>query len=91
MTLDPALQKAITDALAILIPVLVSWLVAKLTASKATVELKKDVDAGFEKARALEDHIGIETKIKDGVLSVSSRSTGEILSEPRPVLPRQGG
>lgn len=72
--LDPALQKAITDALTILIPVLVSWVVAKITAAKATISVKKDTDAAFLKLRAHEEQLGIETKVVGGVISVSSRT-----------------
>ncbi len=89
------LNKVLTDALVVLIPMAVAWATAKLNGLKAQADIKKaqtDIDAAFQKGRALEQHLGIETKLVGGVVNVASRvASTPISANPAAIRPEGGG
>jgi hypothetical protein len=53
----PDLQKVLEDALVILVPIFATWAAARLR------KAKRDINAAFDKIRAHERHLGIETQV----------------------------
>lgn len=77
--MTPELQKALEQALSVLVPALVAWVVAKFKGDKVTTTVNKvvkDTDAAFMKIRAAEEQLGIQTKVEGGKLNVYPVSKG---------------
>jgi hypothetical protein len=75
----PELQSALNQALAVLVPALVAWVVAKIkgdTIAKGLSQVTKDTDAAFLKIRAAEEQLGIQTTVQGGKISVTTRAAG---------------
>ena len=71
--MTPELQSALNQALAVLVPAVVAWIVAKIkgdAALKGLNQVTKDTDAAFQKIRAAEEQLGIQTRLEGGKLNV---------------------
>ena len=74
--MSPELQKVLNDALVILVPILTSVVSAWFVGWKN----RKDTDAAFQKIRAHEEVLGIETKVQKGVVHVQSVTRSAVQS-----------